>query len=222
VSIGGFQAGANGSSVQKNTLTVGKIPAGGSVEADVPTKTVFDGKMFLLLEDEDFTTAKRITATLAEKHPEFKPQALDGGKIELTLPADMPAVTAMAVIEQTEVYVNIPAVVVINERTGTIVVGGNVKLGPAIVIKGGLNVRIETINAVSQPLPYSQGETKETKNSTVSAEESTAQLAVVVPNTTVSDLARIFLELHVSATDMIAILTELKAQGALKASIKEQ
>jgi flagellar P-ring protein precursor FlgI len=223
VSIGGFQAGANGSSVQRNALCAGKVPDGGTVENEVPTTTVFDGKMYLELDDEDFTTAKRIAATIEEEHPEFAPVAMTAGKIQLVLPSGMPPVTAMAIIEQTEVYANIPAVVVINERTGTIVVGGNVRLGPAIVIKGGLNVRIETLNAVSQPLPFSNtGQTEKTSNSRVSAREDSSQMAVVIPNTTVADLARIFQELRVSATDMISILEELRAQGALKARIKQQ
>jgi flagellar P-ring protein precursor FlgI len=222
VSIGGFQAGSNGSSVQKNHLTAGKVPSGGIVEARVATETVFDGKMYLEVEEADFTTAKRIAGTLTEKFPEYGARAVSGGTVELNLPAGKSPVVAMAEIEQTKVFVNIPAVIVINERTGTIVIGGNVKLGPAIVMKGGLNVRIDTLNAVSQPLPFSQGKTTEVSNSNVSVEDTTAQLAVVVPNASVADLARIFLELKVSATDIIAILQELKAQGALKARIKVQ
>jgi len=221
VSIGGFQAGSNGSSVQKNHLNVGRVPEGGIIESSVPTQVVFNGKMYLEVEQADFTTVQRLASKLAEVFPYYSPRPINGVSIELTLPAEKNPVEAIAEIEATTVFADIPAVVVINERTGTVIVGGNVKVGPAIVIKGSLQVRIDTINDVSQPLPFSTGgKTEKVSNSQVSADEDKVQMALVAPNTTVADLARIFAELRVSATDIIAILQELKSQGALKARIK--
>jgi flagellar P-ring protein precursor FlgI len=220
VSIGGFQAGANGSSVQKNHLNVGRIPEGGIVEASVTTQLVFGNKMFLEVEEADFTTAQRLATKLSELHPEYAPVALSGGSIQLTLPSNKSAVTAISEIESTTVFADIPAVVVINERTGTVVVGANVKICPAVVAKGSLQVRIDTMNDVSQPNAFSKGTTTTVSNSGVNATEDKVQVAMIAPNTTVADLARIFVELRVSATDIIAILQELKAQGALKARIK--
>lgn len=220
VSIGGFQAGANGSSVQKNHLNVGRVPEGGIVEASVPTQTVFNGKMYLEIEQADFTTAQRLASKLAEAYPYYSPRAINGGTIELTLPSDKSSVEAMSEIESATVYADIPAVIVINERTGTVIVGGNVKIGPAVVIKGSLQVRIDTYNDVIQPSPMSKtGTTMPVSNSQVSASED-VQVATFAPNASVADLARIFAELRVSATDIIAILQELKSQGALKARIK--
>lgn len=223
VSIGGFQAGASGSSVQKNHLNVGRLPGGGIIEASVATQVVFNGKMYLEVEQADFTTVQRLATKLGEVFPYYSPKPINGVSIELTLPSDKNSVEAIAEIEATTVFADIPAVVVINERTGTVIVGGNVKVGPAIVIKGSLQVRIDTINDVSQPPPFSSGgTTKEVTNSQVSADEDKVQMALIAPNTTVADLARIFSELRVSATDIITILQELKSQGALKARIKTE
>ncbi|HVL37901.1 MAG TPA: flagellar basal body P-ring protein FlgI, partial [Fimbriimonadaceae bacterium] len=155
-----------------------------------------------------------------QKLPQFKATPSDAGSIELTLPEGMSDVEAKALIEQATVFADIPAVVVINENTGTIVMGGNVKLGPAVIAHAGLNIRIETTNEVIQPNPLSLGTTQTQTNSAVNAVEDSTQVAVVPPGTTVADLARILQELRLSSTDINAILQMLKKQGALKARIK--
>ncbi|MEJ5170093.1 MAG: flagellar basal body P-ring protein FlgI, partial [Fimbriimonadales bacterium] len=141
----------------------------------------------------------------------------------MRLPEGKNPVDAIAEIEGLTVKVDIPAVVVINERTGTVVVGGNVRVGPAVVAKGSLQVRIQEQTIVSQPdTPLAGGTTVVTSQTNVTAEEDKTQVAMVAPNATVADLARIFQELRLSAQDIIAILQDLKAQGALKARIKVQ
>lgn len=224
LSIGGFSAEGGGSSVSKNHPTVGVIPEGGFVEASVPTQMVFaDNSMYLELQDADFTTAARLAEKLRQDFPQFQAYALDAGSIRLTLPDGMSVVRAMAEIEAVRFFADSAAIIVINERTGTIVVGGNVKLGPAVIAKGSLNVRIEKETIVSQPnTPLTQGQTVVTNQTTVSAGEDTAQVALVNPATTVADLAKLMQTLKVSPTDMIAILEALRAQGALKARIKVQ
>lgn len=224
LSIGGFSAEGGGSSVSKNHPTVGIIPDGGFVEASVPTKTVFaDGSMYLELNEADFTTAARLAEKLREAVPQYQAFAVDGGSIRLTLPEGMSPVRAMAEIEGQKFFADTVAMIVINERTGTIVVGGNVRIGPAMVAKGSLNVRIDRETIVSQPnTPFTNGQTVVTNQTTVNAGEDTAQVALIAPATTVADLARLFQTLKVSPTDVIAILEALKAQGALKARIKVQ
>ncbi len=223
ISIGGFSAGGGGNSVQKNHQTVGRVPAGGIVEASVPTKLVFDGKMYLELDEADFTTAQRLSEKLALKFPDFMPHALHAGTIELSLPEGKDPVAAMSMIESATVFADIPAVIVINERTGTIVIGGNVKVGPAAVAKGSLNISVDTQQMVNQPdTPFTLGTTAVTTNTTVQANEEPAKVAMIGPVATVDDLARIFQALRVSPTDIIAILQALRDQGALKARIKIQ
>ncbi len=223
ISIGGFNVSAGGNSVQKNHVNVGRIPGGGIVEASAPTQLVFGGSLFLEMDDADFTTARRIADRLSEAKPEYQPVALTGGTVQLRLPEGKNPVDAIAEIEGLTVKVDIPAVVVINERTGTVVVGGNVRVGPAVVAKGSLQVRIQEQTIVSQPdTPLAGGTTVVTSQTNVTAEEDKTQVAMVAPNATVADLARIFQELRLSAQDIIAILQDLKAQGALKARIKVQ
>jgi flagellar P-ring protein precursor FlgI len=114
------------------------------------------------------------------------------------------------------------ATIVISENTGTIVAGGNVRLGPAMVAKGSLTVKIEQELIISQPNPFTFGNTVVGQQTNIKAEEEPAQVTMMGPTATVADLARIFQALRVSATDMIAILQALRSQGALKARIKIQ
>lgn len=222
VSIGGFAASSGGASVQKNQLNVGRIPDGAIVENGAPTKFVFDGKMFLELDDADLTTAQRVTTKLNESFPQFKAEPLNGGTIQINVPTGTPPISAMSQIELTKVYADIPALVVINERTGTIVVGGNVKLGPALIAKGSLNVRIDQELIISQPNSLASGQTVAANQANVQANEDQVSVALMGEVATVADLARIFQALRVSPTDIIAILQALRDQGSLKARIKIQ
>ncbi len=222
ISIGGFNVGSGGSSVQRNHSTVGRIPSGGIVETGVSTKLVFDGSLYLELDTADLTTAQRVAQRLNESLPELFSSALDGGTVRVSIPDGVPPVAAMSKIEAVTVHADTPAVVVINERTGTIVVGGNVRVGPAAIAHGGLNVRIDQEVLISQPAPFSRGETVVTEQPIVDAEQETANVAVVPPSATVQDLARIFQALKLKPTDIIAILQALRQQGALKARIEIQ
>lgn len=221
VSIGGFNVSSGGSSVQKNHTTVGRLPEMGIVEQSVATEIVFAGKLYLELHQADLTTAQRLAAKLNETRPEYAAMALDGGTVQLNLPESKSPVQAMSDIEGIRFMSDTEATVVISENTGTIVMGGNVRLGPAVVGKGSLTIRIEQELLISQPGPFSRGTTvvAETR---VEAQEDPAQVTMMGPTTTVADLARIFQALRISATDMIAILQALRAQGALKARIRVQ
>jgi flagellar P-ring protein precursor FlgI len=222
ISIGGFAAGSGGASVQKNQLNVGRIPDGAIVENSTPTKFVFDNKMFLELDDADLTTAQRLATKLNEAFPNYQALPINGGTIQVTIPIGTPPISAMSLIEMTKVFADIPALVIINERTGTIVVGGNVRIGPALVAKGSLNVRIDKDLVISQPNAFAAGQTVAANQTTVKAEEDQVSVALLSEVATVADLARIFQSLKVSPTDIIAILQALRDQGALKARIKIQ
>lgn len=222
VSIGGFNASSGGASVQKNHVNVGRVPDGGIVETSVETQVAFGGRMYLELDEADLTTAQRVAERLVAKLPETLAVAEDGGTVCLRVPEGIAPVQLMSQIESLTVFADIPALVVVNERTGTIVMGGNVKLGPAVVAHGSLQVVIDQEVIVSQPAPFSKGETVVTQQPTVSATEDTAQVGLLSPNTSINDLARIFQTLKLSPRDIIAILQALREQGALKARIKVQ
>ena len=223
VSIGGFNASQGGNSVQRNHVNVGRVPDGGIVEAAVQTRLVFSGNaMYLELDQEDITTAQRVATVLADKYPTMTPVAVDGGTIALTLPPGMSTIDAMSKIEHVEVYADVDAKVIINERTGTIVIGGNVRIGPAAIAHGSLSVKIEDTPQVSQPAPFSSGTTQTANKTDVTAGQETSKIALVAPNATVADLAKILQTLELKPTDIIAILQALRQQGALKARIEIQ
>lgn len=223
VSIGGFNFQAGGSSVQRNHTNVGRIPGGAIVEAGVATQVVFgDNTLYLELDESDLTTVNRIASRLAESFPQFAVHAEDGGTISVQFPEGLSPMMAMSQIESTSVMADIPAVVVVNERTGTIVVGGNVRLGPAVIAHGGLQVRIAAFTEVVQPAPFGAGTTEVVTNTAVDVEEEFAQVGVITPNPSLSDLAVILQTLKVTPRDIISILQALREQGSLKARIRLQ
>ncbi|MGV3614635.1 MAG: flagellar basal body P-ring protein FlgI [Fimbriimonas sp.] len=222
VSVGGFSVSQNGNSQIKGFVTVGRIPAGGVVEQGAPTTTVYNGRMYLELDEPDLTTASRIEDAIRKRHPEFRPVAQNGGTIEVVLPEGLTPTAAMARLEKLTVEADTAALIVINEKTGAIVMGGNIKLSPVAFAYGSLSIRVEEQSFVSQPAPFSNGKTEVVKDTQTGAKEDPAKTAVTTANTTVADLAQIFRKLNLSAGDIIAILQALRQQGALKARVVMQ
>lgn len=220
--VGGYAASSNGNSVSKGHVTVGRIPGGGIVEASVPTDLVFGGKMYIELNEPDFTTAERMARAVNARYPEFRAAALDGGSIELSLPGGMTTVEALSVLEKLTFKSDTQALVVVNPRTGTVVIGGNVRLGPATIVHGSLKIQIEQYPIISQPAPLSKGETVVANETKVTVDEPPAQAALLPPTTTLADLTKILQELRVTPGDLMQILDALKRNGALKARIVVQ
>jgi flagellar P-ring protein FlgI len=219
VSIGGFSAGSGGNKNQVGFLTAGRVPTGALVEVGAPTKLVYDNKMYIELQDADMTTAVRVQDAINKRNPDFNAVAENGGTISVSLIKGMNPVVAMSKLEEINVQVDNAAVVIINEKTGSIAIGGNVRIAPVAIATGSISVKIEEEVSVSQPNPFSQGQTAVVANQRVQASESDANIAVMAPNTTVADLARIFQELRLKASDIINILQLLRQQGALKAKV---
>lgn len=219
VSIGGFNVGTGGSTVQRNHVTVGRIPDGGIIESSVPTKLVFDGHMYIQLNEEDITTAHRVAVKINDTYPNYQAVAIDGTTIQITVNEAMNPVAVMSQMESIKVKTDIEAKIVINERTGTIVVGGNVKLGPAMIAHGALNIRIDAEPVISQPAPLSNGQTVVTSVSKTDASQETSKIAMLPPSTTVADLAKLLHVLDLKPTDIISIFQALKEQGALKGKL---
>lgn len=223
LTLGGYDVSGGGSSAKKNFVTAGRIPGGALVQKGAPTKVIYpDRKMYLDLDTADTTTADRVAKAIAKSFPEFNAVAINPGTIEITLPEAATDVQTMSRIEQVQVFVDTQGTIVVNERTGTIVMGGNVRLGPAVIAHGSLNVRIDEQILISQPEPFSNGSTVVVPQYNVDANEHTTQIATIAPTTTVADLAKIFQALDLKAADIISILQALKQQGALKARIVVQ
>jgi len=226
LSIGGFNASANGSSVQQNAVNVGRVPGGAEVQMRINSQVVFktgsDQTLYLDLDEPDPNTINAVAKQIRLAYPEVNARTVDDTTVSITIPQAEDPETLMSDINMLTVNVMIPAKVVINERTGTIVVGGEVSLGPAMIVSGNLNVRIDTTNQVVQPNSFSQGVTANQSNSSVSASQETAKVTVLPSMSTVADLAKIFQALNLKPNDVIQILQLLHQQGALKAKIELQ
>lgn len=222
VSIGGFNAGASGSSVRKNHVTAGRIPQGGSVEREVPA-TITDGERInLLLHQPDFETANNLVEAINRIAGPGSASAMGAGTVNVKVPEGEAGnlVSFIAKIQDLNIDAGYPARVVINERTGTLVVGGEVMIKPCQVAHGNLSIAVGTTEKVSQPLPFSEtGNTVKTKESEINASEDVAFL-MPVSGTSAGEVAEALNKLKVTPRDMIAIFQALREAGALEASLE--
>ena len=221
LSIGGFGGGNEGASLTVNHLTVGRVPNGGLVQVSRQTALPALDRISFSLRDPDFISATHIADAINAELGGAAAVVEDAGTVAVTVPpASRGALAAfVARLEPIAVSVDQAARVVINERTGTVVLGGDVRLGPAAVAHGSLSVRINTELQVSQPLPRSKGETVVVPQSEVSVEEREAKLVELQAGTTLADVVHALNELGATPRDIIAIMQALKASGALLAEI---
>jgi flagellar P-ring protein FlgI len=221
LSIGGFGGGTGTTSVQVNHLTVGRVPAGGLVQQGLQLKLAVTDRISLSLKQADFSTAHRLADTISMDLGFDAARAIDSGTVEVQVPPtyrqSLPDL--MARLESLKVMVDTPARVVINERTGTVVIGSDVRIGRAAVAHGNLAVSIATRFDVSQPLPYSAGRTQVVPREKVDVEEGQARLVTLDEGVTLDDVVKALNALGVTPRDIIAIMQALKAAGALRAEI---
>ena len=221
LSIGGFGGGGGGASVQVNHLTVGRIPGGAIVQSVPPAAVVTADRLTFALREPDFSTANRVATAINTFLGGTAARAVDPGSVMLQIPEQFRSSvpTLMAQLETLPITTDVVARVVINERTGTVVVGGNVQLGTAAVAHGNLSVRITTRFEVSQPNALAGGETVVVPNQQVEVREGTAKLVTLAEGTTLDAVASALNALGATPRDIIAIMQALKAAGALRAEI---
>ena len=219
VTTGGFAAGGTGANVQKNFPTVGLITNGAIVERDVPFQIGANGQFNLALNRPDFTTATRIAEAITQRFGTIA-VARDPGTVTVSLPAGQDVVGFVAAIEELRIRPDEVARVVINERTGTIVMGSNVSIDEVAVAQGGLTVKITKTREVSQPLPFSQGRTVTTPRQSVNAQEGSGNLLVLPSTASVGDVVAALNSVGATPRDIIAILQAMKAAGALHAEME--
>ena len=222
VSLGGFNVSGGGSSVTKNHPTVGRIPNGAIVEKETKTDLTEDGKLNVTLNQNDFTTACRVADAIDTKLGRHYAKAVDGNVISVDVPKEYSAsiVSLISDIESTEVTTDTVAKVIVNERTGTVVIGGQVKISPVAISHGALTVEIASAPQVSQPAPLSKGKTVVTPKADVKATEEEAHLMEINSGSTIEDLVRALNALKVTPRDLIAILQAIKESGALQAQLE--
>lgn len=222
ISVGGYQFEALGASVQKNHPTVGWIPSGALVERAAPLGVDGDGtRLSILLNEPDFTTAERIVDALSMAVPGAHVAAEHAGKVTVAFAGPPSSLVAeIARIENVVVTPQRKSRVVVNERTGTIVAGGDIRLGQVSISHGDLRVEITTRWDVSQPggilvEPSRSISTVAVPESTIDVGERNVPMVSVPEGATVADLVSALRAIHLSTRDVIAVLQSIKAAGAL-------
>jgi flagellar P-ring protein precursor FlgI len=222
ITLGGFSAGGAGASVSKNHPTVGYISAGALVEREVPNRFADLQQLTLVLKTPDFSTATQMAQVVNAALGGNYSHAIDAGTIKLNVPPQY-APTLVEMISQVEnlqIQPDVVAKVVINERTGTVVMGENVRISPVAIAHGGLTVQIAEEPTVSQPLPFSQGKTAVVPSTKVEVQEKKGSLALVGSGVTIAAVVKGLNSIGVTPRDLITILQVIKAAGALQAELE--
>ncbi|MDZ7373226.1 MAG: flagellar basal body P-ring protein FlgI [candidate division KSB1 bacterium] len=224
VSIGGFNISTiGGERVRKNYALVGRVPNGAVVKKQAPASIPGDGNLRLVLRNPDFTSARRVADAINQRFGQEIAVAIDAGAVQLAVPEEVRApgklVAFLSDLESVETEPDQVARVVVNERTGTVVVGGDVRISTVAVAHGNLTVRIATTPIISQPTPFSQGQTVVVPETQTTVETEEASLTVLRESATVDDLVKALNALGVTPRDLIAIFQALKEAGALRAEL---
>jgi flagellar P-ring protein precursor FlgI len=222
ITIGGFSAAGQASKISQNHPTVATIHGGAVVEEELPARFVEDGAFELRLLDPDFETARRIVESIEAVAPGLA-STTDPSAVRVRLPEDLAErqqVAFVATVTQLNVRPHSKARVIVNERTGTIVAGDRVRIGRCAIAHGNLTVTISESPAVSQPAPFSGGNTTVVPRTDVQATVDGNGLSVLPETTTIGELAAALNALGATPRDMVTILQSLSAAGALHAELE--
>ncbi|HEX3102234.1 MAG TPA: flagellar basal body P-ring protein FlgI [Pyrinomonadaceae bacterium] len=225
ISIGGISAGNSGNSVEINHPTVGRLPNGANVERSVPTDLAANNQLIMVLRNEDFSTASRLNRVINAKFGVGTARALDGRNIEVTLPDNYAHdhVGFIAELESLSLKPDKIAKIIINERTGTIVMGSEVRIASVAISQGGVTVTVGTDYNVSQPNSLTiGGQTAVVPTTTVNVNDKKVESVVLPDGATVDEVVRGLRTVGVSARDIISILQAIKSAGAMNAELELQ
>lgn len=222
ISVGGTSASAGGSSVKTSIVTSGRIPNGAIIEREITASIGDETGLKLVLNKADFTMAANLAETVSQTLAPAK--AIDGSTVMIVIPQkfDQDRIKFVSILENLTLQsADSIAKVIINERTGTIVIGSDVKLLPAAVAHGNLSVTVTTTNEVSQPGDFSTaGQTMGVSNSEIVVTKEEGRLIEVPANANLSELVRALNSIGVTPYDLISILQALKAAGSLQATLE--
>jgi len=220
--IPGAGAAAAGSSVQVNTLNAGRIPAGGTVERDLPTPVGQGEFVYLETNQADFTTATRIVEAVNVVFGSDTASAVDARQIRVRAPLD--STQRVAFLSRLENIVvqpgEAPPKVIINARTGSVVLTQMVRVSECAVSHGNLSITISREQQVSQPGAFSPGQTVVTEQAQVQVQEQTSKVLLIPASASLSDVVKALNAVGATPSDLLAILQALKAAGALKADLE--
>lgn len=218
--LGGYSVQSNGTSRSVNHPTTGRIPSGGIVERAVSLDLDHMRRLSLLLNDPDFRTAELVAASVNKTLARDAAHAVDSRRIEIAALESDDIPDLLARVESIEVQVFPRARVVVNERTGTIVIGGEVRLQPVSILHGGLVVNVVTRTEVSQPGALSSGTTQVVQQTTIQAQDNPANRIQLAEGATVDDLVQSLQQIGATSRDIISILQAMKEAGALEADLE--
>lgn len=221
--LGGYMAAAAGNTRQMNHPTTARIPGGALVERAVPFDLKQMKTVSVVLNDADFHTAERmaeaINKELGEGPGAGRAHAVDSRRVEIAVKEDEDMAALLDRVEETEVDVYPRARVVVNERTGTVVIGGTVRLQPVSILHGGLSVNVVSRVEVSQPNALSMGTTQVVQQTSVEAQDKPVNRIELKEGATVEDLVAALQQTGAGARDVISILQAMKEAGALQADL---
>ncbi len=221
LTLGGFSAGGGGNTKVVNHPTVGRIPSGAIVEKALSVDLAQMPVLSFLLRNADFATARDLAAAVNQTAGKTIARAVDSRRIEVAAtPGEQNVTDLLAQIQETLVTVHSTAKVVVNERTGTVVMGKDVQLGAVSILHGNLEIEVKTEIVVSQPGMLSQGQTAVVPETKVKAQESPARRIELKQGATVEDLVRGLQAIGATARDIVAILQAIKQAGALHADLE--
>ena len=218
VIVGGYEARGRGAAQVKNVPTAGRIPNGAVLERDLPFR-IDTAEVNIILDYPDFTTAKRIQDVINDRFRARIATAVDSATVRVRIPEGINPVDFLAEVENLEIESSQTARVVIDSRTGTVVLGGSVRIGPVAVAVGSLVVKVKEKPEVVQPPPLSPGETREVPRTEVEVVEEKRRL-VPLEGTTVQDLVNSLNRIGATPREIISILQAIKSAGALKAKLE--
>jgi flagellar P-ring protein precursor FlgI len=222
VVVGGAGASAGGSKVQINHLSAGRVPQGAQVERAVPTPLNEGATINLGLNASDFQTARRVAQAINTKLGTGLATALDGRTVQVRAPLDPGArVGFIADLEELALESSTPAAkVVINARTGSVVLNQAVTLGPCAIAHGNLSITISSTPVISQPAPLSQGQTVVAQQSDIRINQEPGNIIQMPPSPQLADVVKALNSLGATPGDLLAILQAIKAAGALNAELE--
>jgi flagellar P-ring protein precursor FlgI len=221
INLGGFSVSGGGDSAQKNHPTVATIPEGAIVERSIPFDLFQAKRVRIVLRSADFTTMTRVVDGINRKMGKPVAVAVDSASVEVNLDPGYQAdpVGLMAMLEQVDVQQDVGAKVIVNERTGTIVMGEKVTISKVALAHGNLNIAVRTETAVSQPNALAAGTTAAVTNGDINVGEDSKALQVVGGEVTLGDVVTALNSLGATPRDLISIFAALKRAGALNAEL---
>jgi flagellar P-ring protein precursor FlgI len=220
--VGGYSVSVNGNTKQFNHPTTARVPLGAMVERGIPVPLAGVDTISLLLNEDDFKSAEAVAAGIDKELGASLSHVVDSRTVEIHVAPGQDVPALIARVEAIEVPFYPRAKVVVNERTGTVVIGGSVVLQPVSILHGGLAVNIVNEFQVSQPGPYSAGTTQTVQQTRVEAKDKPVNRIELKQGATVDDLVRSLQVIGASARDVISILQAMKSAGALEAELEVQ